>query len=274
MAGYLRSRALDILLVRRYATTSSKIMQLFRMKGYSILEMNKAPVNAFDKAFLVDFQNALEEVKKASTRGLLITSGLQSTFSAGLDFSELYQRKSSDIEMFWSKCQSLWMDLYSFPLPVVAAINGHCLAGGCILLSCCDYRIATRGNYKIGLPAARLGLVAPKWFLLSLTAVMGQRQTELMASQAKVMDPSQAHQSGLVDELCDVEELEDKAISVLEKFSEVDGEAQTAMKLQLREDLLNSMKEQREEDLKKFVNWTLKERTQNILSRVYDKGVK
>lgn len=271
MSNLIRFSTVGAFVVRRYSTRNAKAIQLLRKNDFFVLEMNKSPVNAFDKAFLVDFQNALEEVKSSTPSGVLVTSRLQSTFSAGIDFSELYQRTKEGVEDFWREVQSLWLNTYTFPYPVVAAVSGHCLAGGCILLSCCDYRIAARGNYKIGVPAARLGLVAPKWFLLSLSATMGQRQTELMASQALVMDPSQAHKLGLVDELCDVDELEETSIVAMQKFLQVDREAQTAMKLSLRGDLARYMQEHREEDIAKFVEWTTREKTQKILAKAYTK---
>jgi enoyl-CoA hydratase/carnithine racemase len=67
---------------------------------------------------------------------------------------------------------------YAHPLPVIAAINGHAPAGGCLLSMSCDYRIISSGPFKIGLNETQLGIAAPLWFAETMSAIVGQRQTE------------------------------------------------------------------------------------------------
>ena len=81
------------------------------------------------------------------------------------------------LEAFWTALQQVFLDLYSLPVPTAAAINGPAPAGGCLLSSCCDYRVMTNApKAVIGLNETALGIVAPWWFQSAFERVIGQRQ--------------------------------------------------------------------------------------------------
>lgn len=252
-----------------YGTSCLSTFSMIRLEethGFPVLMLNRPPVNAFNKQFLVETQQALEYLEKNSSTGFILASTLPATFSAGIDFSEIYQREKRDVEAFWREMQMMWLMLYSYPRPIVAAINGHCLAGGCVLVSCADYRLAAAGVYDFCIPAARLGLTAPLWFLKALRSIVGQRCTELIVSRAENMQPERALNIGLVDELCEPRVLLERSVEVLKSFSKIDQETQTRMKLMLRQDLLQSV--DMDSDRDQFVEWTCREKTQNILATV------
>ena len=247
-------------------------IRLEEKHGFPLLLLNRPPVNAFNTQFLVEVQQALGYLEKNSSNGVILSSALPSTFSAGLDFSEIYQRTKEDVGAFWREVQKLWLKLYSFPRPVVAAINGHCLAGGGILIGCADYRVASSaGSYQFGVPAARLGMTAPVWFLKTLVSIIGQRQTELIVSKGEVMRAERALDIGLVDELCEPGLLLERSAEILKSFSEVDQATQTRMKLLLRHDLLQGMEQAMKADMEQFVEWTCREETQELLAAVNKK---
>ena len=226
-------------------------------------------MNALNRQFLVELQQALGYLEKNTSSGIILSSTLSATFSAGMDFSEMYQRQEKDVEAFWREMQMMWLKLYSYPRPIVAAINGHCLAGGCVLAASVDYRLAAAGTYDISIPAARLGLTAPLWFLKTLSSIIGQRHTEFIVSRGEIMHPERALDIGLVDELCEPRLLLERSVEILKSFSEVDQETQTRMKLMLRRDLLQGI--DMESDVEQFVEWTCREKTQNILATVSKK---
>lgn len=244
-------------------------IRLEEKHGFPVLMLNRPPVNAFNKTFLVELQQALGYLEKNSTTGFILSSTLPRTFSAGIDFSEIYQREKKDVESLWKEMQMMWLKLYSYPRPIVAAINGHCLAGGCVLVSSTDYRLAAAGEFDICVPAARLGLATPLWFLKVLSSIIGQRHTELIVSRAETMKPERAMSIGLVDELCEPSFLLERSVEVLKSFAEVDQETQSKMKLMLRQDLLQSV--DMKADMDQFVEWTCREQTQKMLASVNEK---
>lgn len=100
-------------------------------------------------------------------------------FSAGLDIRSLLVTPDQPIDKvaeFWTAVQDLWLTLYMSPLAIVAAIPGHCPAGGCLLALSCDSRVMVQGRYGIGLNEVKMGLIPPRWFSLpGLVAIVRSR---------------------------------------------------------------------------------------------------
>ena len=230
--------------------------------------LNRPPVNSLDVAFTEELTRALKKIEKSGeVDALILKSKNPNIFSSGLDLHDLFAQPRSHLELFWQHVQDLWLQLYSSRLPTIAAINGHCLAGGTILATACDYRVAVEGSYGIGVTAAKIGVVAPPWFLKMLTYVMGQRNTELALQQGHVFTPSEAMGLGLVDRVCPKDTMDEECWKALDPFLTVSAESRATMKLSLRMDLINNFLQSREEDMNNFVNFILKESVQSNLGK-------
>ena len=265
---YLRSRL--VLVVRqRYFSQFVKVRSE-KHKKYSVatVTLDRPPVNSFDIAFTDELTRALKVIEKSGeVDALILKSNNPTIFSSGLDLHDLFAQPRSHLELFWQHVQDLWLQLYSSRLPTIAAINGHCLAGGTILATACDYRVAAEGNYGIGVTAAKIGVIAPPWFLKMLTYVMGQRNTELALQQGRVFTPKEATSVGLVDKVCSKDMMDEECWKALEPFLTVSAESRATMKLSLRVDLIDNFLKSREEDMDNFVNFILKESVQNNLDK-------
>lgn len=230
------------------------------------ISINRPPVNSVNVALALELAETIKEVENSgSVDAIVIKSSIPTIFSAGLDLNDLHQVSRNHLETFWKYVQEMWYNLYSSRLPTVAAINSHCLAAGTILASACDYRIAAKGKYGIGVTAAKVGLVAPPWFLTMLTHLMGQRQTELALQRGRIFTPEDALEIGLVDDICAPEQLETKCREALQPFLEVFQESRTEMKLSLRSDLIKSFQLTRDEDMDRFVSYVLRDSVQTQL---------
>ena len=240
---------------------ASSLVQVSRhdVAGHNVavLGLNSPPVNAFSSSLLAELVTELRILnsgKAEQTHGLIITSALNSVFSAGLDLNELVNPSEPELQRFWNLCQEMWLQLYTSPLPVASAINGHCLAAGTIIAASCDYRVALEGNYGIGVPAARIGLFAPWWFQKMLVHLMGHRMTELSLQQGQIFEPLAACKIGLVDKLCAMtNDVVKNAISSLKPFMSVSTNSRVKMKLTLRQALIEEFMEKREEDCRDFI---------------------
>jgi enoyl-CoA hydratase len=93
--------------------------------------------------------------------------------------------------------------LLSCPKPTIAAINGTCMGGGCEIALACDIRVAAHGDYTIGLPEARLGIIPGLGGMQMLARVVGQSRAREMVLRGRVIGPEEAQSIGLVDELSD-----------------------------------------------------------------------
>ena len=229
--------------------------------------LNRPPVNSFNVPLTAEVTNALRDLEDSGkVDAIIIKSSIPSVFSAGLDLNELHGVSEERLKEFWKHFQDLWLQLYSSKLTTVAAISGHCLAAGTVLSSSCDYRIAVEGSYNLGVTAAKIGVIAPPWFLKMLTFLMGQRKTELFLQQGRVFSPKEAQAIGLVDEVCSPEQLSQRCTEALKPFLDVSHEARAEMKLSLRGELIEKFLQNRDGDLEHFVSFILSESVQSKLA--------
>lgn len=236
------------------------------------ISLNKPPVNSLDLALTQQFNETLKGVHQSGDYdALVLASSASNVFSAGLDLTELYQPSKSNLEKFWREVQDMWFGLYSSKLPTVAAINGHCLAGGSIIAAACDYRVAVKDDYTMGVTAAKVGVIAPPWFLKMLTLLIGQRTTELALQQGQVFTPDNALQIGLVDKLCELGELKQQSFDALLPFLTVFQESRSTMKLFLRSEPIESFKLSREKDMSTFVSFIMQDSVQERLEKYIQK---
>ena len=164
--------------------------------------MDRPPVNAMNLEF-IDALNQAHAGLCADGAKAVVISGRAGLFSAGLDVPELLGQSRDQVVGFWESFFSLMNGLATSPVPVVAAITGHAPAGGAVLTLHCDYRIAARGDFLIGLNEVRVGLPVPPNILFMLETIVGARQAMLLAASGAMLSPEKAFELGFVDELAE-----------------------------------------------------------------------
>ena len=164
--------------------------------------MNRPPVNAMNLEFISALEDAHAGLCADGAKAIVI-SGKEGLFSAGLDAPELLDQSRDQVIGFWRRFFSLMNSLAASPVPVVAAITGHAPAGGAVLSLHCDYRVAARGEFRIGLNEVRVGLPVPPNILFMLETIVGARQAMLLACSGTMLSPEQALEVGLVDEVAE-----------------------------------------------------------------------
>lgn len=259
---------------RSYSTgVSSELVQVTTepLDKYTIavVSINRPPVNSFDVSLSQEFSTKFQELSESrDVHAVVLKSSVSNIFSAGLDFKDLCGVTETHLRQFWSVVRKMWYRIYTSPCTTLAAVNGHCLAGGTLIAAACDHRICSHGNYKIGVTAAMIGLVPPHWFLETLTHLMGQRNTELYLQQGRVLSPKAAVEVGLMDEVCESHELEERYRLALIPYLNTCHESRAAIKLSLRRQLIESYHKLEKTDTDNFVNFTLRDSTQTLLSNV------
>lgn len=230
--------------------------------------LNHPPVNSLTIPVVQELASCLKELNESSSvKGVILSSNVP-VFSAGLDFDLLYRPDRTRLTNFWRDLQLMWKQLYASPLPVVAAINGHCLAGGTILASSCDHRVMQAGKYTIGVPAVKIGMVAPFWFQTMLIQLMGHRQAEFALQTGKLFTPSEAQTVGLVDEVYTGNDLVGHCLhKILPPYLDVFQEARMRTKLPLRSGLVAELEEREANEAEAFVDYVLQSSVQEALSK-------
>ena len=142
-----------------------------------------------------------EELAEAGGQPVLLT-GAGDAFSAGLDLKEIVSLEASQMEQFLRRLVAEVEQLFRYPGPIVAAVNGHAIAGGCILAAACDYRVATTdARARIGVNEVALGLRFPPAILEIVRYRVRGLEAAVLGSA--LHPPAAALALGLVDELAD-----------------------------------------------------------------------
>lgn len=160
--------------------------------------MNGAGKNALGTTLL---QFILDELGAAGGAPILLT-GTGDAFSAGLNLKEVMSLDETSAGPFLRLLEACMAALYLYPAPTVAAVNGHAIAGGCILALCCDHRVATSSSSaKIGINEVAVGLRFPPRTLAIARARVSRRYRDRVLLGGSLFSPRDACEIGLVDEL-------------------------------------------------------------------------
>lgn len=173
-------------------------------------------LNALNKDVMNDLNKVIDEVEgKPEIKAVIITGSGQKGFVAGADISEFLGLSNEEGKALAKSGQDIFFRIENCNKPIVAAVNGFALGGGCELAMACHFRIASE-NAKFGQPEVNLGLIPGYGGTQRLVQLIGKgRALELLMS-ASLIDAQTALQYGLVNYVVPQEELLQKAKSILE----------------------------------------------------------
>jgi len=211
----------------------------------AVLRLDHGKVSAIDSELLALLEDRLDAVAASAARALLLT-GSGASFSAGVDLWRVLEGGETYLQGFLPAFRRTVERLFTFSRPVVAAINGHAIAGGCLLALCCDYRIMASGGGRIGVPLLRVGVPFPGLCIEILRFVTGPRARQL-AYFGNTYPPEQACQLGLVDEVAGPEVLLDRALKVAGQLAAIPARTFQLTKRQLRQPVLQRVEHQEAE---------------------------
>lgn len=196
--------------------------------GIVTLRLAHGKVSAMDIELCEELRRQLDALRDA--RAVILT-GTGSSFSAGVDLFRMLNEGTNYIDRFWPALAGVLETLFVFPRPVVAAANGHAIAGGCLLVAASDYRLMCGG--KIGVPELLVGVPFPLIALDILTFAAG-RDAQQLAYSGATLPPEEARAKGLIDEVVDADQLLARALEVAERLAAVPADSFRITKLTLR----------------------------------------
>jgi methylglutaconyl-CoA hydratase len=163
--------------------------------------------NAISTQMIEEILDALAEVETSDARVAILT-GAGSAFCAGMDLEELRnlatQSQEDNVEDS-NRMAALFHRLYSFPKPLIAAVNGHAIAGGCGIATLCDFTLSVP-TAKFGYTEARIGFV-PALVSVFLVRQIGEKRARDLLLTARLVDAEEAFRLGLVTQVVPPEEL-------------------------------------------------------------------
>jgi enoyl-CoA hydratase len=173
--------------------------------------------NALNKAARREIRIAIEDVKKdADVRVLIFTGAGDKAFMSGMDITELATASPVDIEEFVSTLgQQLYQDLENMDIPLIAMINGYCLAGGGELAMACDIRIASE-KAKFGFPEINVGIFPGGGATVRLPRLIGAGRAKELMYTGKMIDAAEAERIGFLNRVVPHNKLEEAVNDIAE----------------------------------------------------------
>jgi len=204
------------------------------------LRLNRPPANALNHDLLEALLASRDEAVRGGAKGLVL-AGRPGMFCAGIDVPELLGQDRASIRRFWTLLFDAARSLASCPVPVVAALAGHSPAGGAVLASHCDYRIAAAGSFKVGFNEVQVGLPLPPTIMRAFAELVGARRSRQVAMQGTLLTMDAAHEIGLVDELVTADAVAGRSLEYLEGLLAMPPVAMNTTRLTGKADLLRAL---------------------------------
>lgn len=202
--------------------------------GIAVLQLNHGKASALDLELLEETRRQLAAIAASDARAVVIT-GTGNIFSAGVDLFRLVEEGAPYVERFFPAMTGAFHDLFLFPRPVVAAVNGHAIAGGAIINAAADYRLMAAGNGRIGMPELAVGVPFPALALEVARFGVASQYVQEMIYTGKTITPDEALRRGMIDEIVDGAALLDRAIAAATDLGSRPRDAFRLTKRQLRE---------------------------------------
>jgi enoyl-CoA hydratase len=185
-----------------------------------IITLNRPDaLNALNSGLMSDVSDALDGFEDNDDIGAVIITGNERAFAAGADIKEMLPKNYVDVytEDFITRN---WERVTTFRKPVVAAVAGYALGGGCELAMMCDTAIAA-DNAKFGQPEIQLGIIPGAGGTQRLTRFVGKAKAMEMCLTGRVMDAEEAERSGLVSRVVALDDLMEEAVKLATKIAEM-----------------------------------------------------
>ncbi|MBF0166773.1 MAG: enoyl-CoA hydratase [Alphaproteobacteria bacterium] len=184
--------------------------------GLITLNRPKA-LNALSSALIGELGQALDRFEADADIGCIVLTGSEKAFAAGADIKEMAPKTYMDVYLsdFITKD---WERVAKCRKPVIAAVAGYALGGGCELAMMCDFILAA-DNAKFGQPEISLGIIPGAGGTQRLTRLVGKSKAMEMVLTGRNMDAAEAERSGLVSRIVPLADLLDEALKVAERIA-------------------------------------------------------
>jgi enoyl-CoA hydratase len=195
--------------------------------GVAVARLDHGKVNALDIELLRAITRTMNDLAAAPA---VVLTGIGKVFSAGVDLRRVVDGGPPYVLEFLPALNEAILAVFDHPRPVVAAVNGHAIAGGCVLAAACDLRLMSGGT--IGMTELLVGVPFPIAILEIMRFVTGPAAAGLLLS-ARTMGPTDAHRIGLVDAVVDPGELLAEAVRQAQALARMPADGYALTKEQL-----------------------------------------
>lgn len=239
--------------------------------GITTVTMNRGKVNAINESFVAEGLAIFDQLRHDPQTKALILTGQGKFFSFGLDIPELYSLSPEAMTAFIRKFCQLYHDIFIFPKPVIGAINGHAIAGGCILALACERRIMTDGSGKIALNEVTFGASLFAGAVALLRYAVGNTNAEKILLTGSMFSATEAQSMGFAERLAPEAELLDQATDLARSLSVNAGVNYASLKRLARGPIADAYRAREDQSIREWIDiWyspEAREKTRSIQIR-------
>jgi len=193
---------------------------LDKQEGVGLITLNRPDaLNALNAAVLVELGEALHSLDKDDDIGTVVITGSEKAFAAGADIKEMAEQDFASVlkEDKFAAINAVFAAMHK---PIIAAVSGYALGGGCELAMACDFIIAAE-NAKFGQPEIKLGVIPGMGGSQRLTRIIGKSKAMDMMLTGRMMDAEEAERAGLVSRIVKTEDLLDSVMEIATSIAEL-----------------------------------------------------
>jgi enoyl-CoA hydratase/carnithine racemase len=188
-------------------------VKLERQDQVGILFIDTERNNAINDDFIREAHELMDEAERdGAIRALVVTSSHKTIFCPGVDLPSLMGRSGPQIRGFYDALTGIVRRKVIYPKPEIYALNGHTIAGGCMMALAGDYRVMAKGKFAFGMMEIDVGLAAPIGVVEMLRHFFDGRVAERVLFSGERFSPESALALGLVDELVEPERLMERTL--------------------------------------------------------------
>ena len=216
------------------------MIEVTRQGDVTVLTLAHGKANALDLELCEAIVVCFNELRATSERAVVLT-GQGRMFSAGVDLPRLIDGGTDYVKRFLPALHQLYDTVFHHPKPLIAAVNGHAIAGGCVLACCADKRIAARDSGRMGVTELLVGVPFPAMaFEVMRFATAPQYFPEVILSGA-TFPTDEALKRGLLDEIAEPAGLMDRALAAAQALGALPPATFAMTKSQIRQPLVDRM---------------------------------
>ncbi len=220
----------------------TKFISCNRAAGVATVEMCHGKVNAMDLELCLALEQCFEELDRDPEIEVAVLTGNRRVFSAGVDLKRLIAEPVEYVDQFFPAIRRVFYRVFTFSKPLIAAISGHALAGGCVVASAADYRVLAR-DAKIGMPELRVGLALPTEGIECFRFAVAPQYFQRVVTSGAAFCNEQAITAGLADVLVDHSEVLPQAQAFAAEYRQIPRKVFALTKEQIRRPVLEKMSE-------------------------------
>jgi enoyl-CoA hydratase len=217
------------------------MIELAERDRIAILTLAHGKANAFDAELCEALASRLDECRQSDCAAVVVI-GRGPIFSAGVDLVRLVAEGPAYVRRFLPLLNRAFETAFTFPKPLIAAVNGHAIAGGCVLACTADRRLMARGSGRIGIPELLVGVPFPPVPLEIMRFATPPHQLMTLIAGGATFTAEDAVAHGVVDVAVDAGQLEGEALATAEAMAALSADAFAITKRQLREPAMLRMR--------------------------------